>query len=148
MNRLLLLSLILISSTAYAGKTLDTEAVQLSAAAGNIPQQRQQIETKLGQVEYSELTKESRNELNLQFSALEILPAGSQEAISAETRINAILKKAFSDSKLVCTYVQTIGTNMKQRQCMTTAAKKRQYENTQRNLQNKDSQAVNTVTGN
>lgn len=132
MNRLLLLSFILLSSTAYAGKSLDTEAVQLSVAAGNIPQQRQQIETKLGQVEYSELTKESRVELNAQFAALDALPAGSQDALSAETRINAILKKAFADSKLVCTFETPLGSNRKQRTCMTVAAKTRFYNNTQR----------------
>jgi hypothetical protein len=132
MNRLLLLSFFLISSTAYAGKTLDSEAIQLSVAAGNIPQQRQQIETKLGQIEYSELTKESRNELNAQFSALETFPAGLQEVLSAETRINAILKKAFADSKLVCTFETPLGSNKKQRTCMTVAAKTRFYNNTQR----------------
>ncbi|MFY8061017.1 MAG: hypothetical protein ACOVMK_05685 [Arenimonas sp.] len=132
MNRLLLLSFFLISSTAYAGKTLDSEAIQLSVAAGNIPQQRQQIEAKLAQVEYSELTKESRNELNAQFSALDGLPAGSQEMLSAESRINAILKKAFSDSKLVCTFETPLGSNKKQRTCMTVAAKTRYYNNTQR----------------
>ena len=52
MKRLFLLSAVLVSSLAYAGKDLDREAIQLSVAAGNIPQQRQQIEAKLTQVHF------------------------------------------------------------------------------------------------
>lgn len=134
MKRLLLLSALLVSSLAYAGKSLDTQAVQLSLAAGNIPQQRQQIEAKLSQVEYSELTSENRQVLNAQFALLESSAAGP-EAKQAEARINGVLQQAFADSKLVCTYDYALGSNMKKRTCMTAAAKKRNYDVTQRNLQ-------------
>ncbi|MFZ9310786.1 MAG: hypothetical protein ACO24O_04710 [Arenimonas sp.] len=135
MKRLFLLSAVLVSSLAYASKDLDREAVQVSVAAGNIPQQRQQVEAKLTQVEYVELTKESRAILDAQFDLLEASPLTADQGLAAQNRINGILKQAFADSKLVCNYEQTLGSNMKKRTCLTMAAKKRNYDRTQRNLE-------------
>lgn len=132
MKRLVFLSAVLLSSLAYAGKSLDTEAVQVSVSAGNIPQQRQQIEAKLTQVEYAELTKENRAALNAQFELLQTTPLPADQGLAAQDRINGILKKTFADSKLVCTYETPLGSNKKQRTCITVAAKARYYNNTQR----------------
>ena len=132
MKRLFLLSAVLVSSLAYAGKDLDREAIQLSVAAGNIPQQRQQIEAKLTQVEYAELTKQNRADLTAQFDLLGTSPLPADQGLAAQDRINGILKKTFADSKLVCTFETPLGSNKKQRTCMTVAAKARLYNNTQR----------------
>lgn len=144
MKRLFILSAVFLSSLVHAGKSLDSEAVQLSVAAGNIPQQRQQIEAKLTQVEYTELGNENRAALNEQFTLLEASPLPADQALAAQNRINGILKQAFADSKLVCTYEQPVGSNMKKRSCVTAAAKKRNFDSTQRNLdmQKKPSNAI------
>lgn len=135
MKRLFLLSAVLVSSLAYASKDLDREAVQVSVAAGNIPQQRQQVEAKLTQVEYVELTKENRATLEAQFDILEASPLPADKGLAAQNQINGILKQTFADSKLVCTFEQPLGSNMKKRTCITAAAKKRNYDRTQRNLE-------------
>jgi hypothetical protein len=134
MKRIIFISALLASSFAYAGTPLDTQAVQLNLESGNIPQQRQQIEAKLGQIEYTELTSQDRQTLNEQFALLEASASGPN-AKQAEGRINGILQKAFDDSKLFCTYDKPLGSNMKKRSCMTAAAKKRNYDATQRNLE-------------
>ena len=126
---------LLASSMAYAGSSLDGEAIQFSLAAGNVSMQRQQIEAKLTQVEYTELTKDNRASLNEQFALLESSAVSGASAKLAEERINGILKQTFADSKLVCSYEKPLGSNMKKRNCMTVAAKKRNHENAQRNLQ-------------
>jgi len=147
MKRLLVLSAVLLSSLAYAGTTLDTEAIQLSLASGNVSMQRQQIEAKLGQVEYTELTKENRTALNEQFASLVGESVPSDAAKAAEIRINSILKQTFADSKLVCTYEKPLGSNMKKRNCMTVAARKRSYDATQRTLQGQKGDTVHVSGG-
>jgi hypothetical protein len=147
MKRLLVLSAVLLSSLAYAGTTLDTEAIQLSLASGNVSMQRQQIEAKLGQVEYTELTKENRTALNEQFALLVGESVPSDAAKAAEIRINSILKQTFADSKLVCTYEKPLGSNMKKRNCMTVAARKRSYDATQRTLQGQKGDSAHAPGG-
>jgi hypothetical protein len=134
MKHAFLISALLASSMAYAGSSLDGEAIQFSLAAGNVSMQRQQIEAKLTQVEYTELTKDSRISLNEQFALLESSAVSGASAKLAEERINGILKQTFADSKLVCSYEKPLGSNMMKRSCMTTLAKKRNYDATQRNL--------------
>jgi len=134
MKHACLFTALLASSMAYAGSSLDTQAVQLNLLSGNIPQQRQQIEAKLGQIEYTELTNQDRQVLNQQFALIESSAAGPN-AKQAEERINGIIQKAFDDSKLFCTFDKPLGSNMMKRSCMTAAAKKRNYDATQRNLE-------------
>ncbi len=147
MKRLLVLSAVLLSSLAYAGTTLDAEAIQLSLASGNVSMQRQQIEAKLGQVEYTELTKENRTALNEQFALLVGESVPSDAAMAAEIGINSILKQTFADSKLVCTYEKPLGSNMKKRNCMTVAARKRSYDATQRTLQGQKGDSAHAPGG-
>lgn len=147
MKCLLVLSAVLLSSLAYAGTTLDAEAIQLSLASGNVSMQRQQIEAKLGQVEYTELTKENRTALNEQFALLVGESVPSDAAKAAEIRINSILKQTFADSKLVCTYEKPLGSNMKKRNCMTVAARKRSYDATQRTLQGQKGDSAHAPGG-
>src|SRR5574343_503073 len=68
------------------------------------------------------------------FAALESKP----DDAAAVAGVNTVLKKAFADSRLVCTFEQALGSNMKKRQCMTAAARKRVYDTTQQTLQGRD----------
>jgi hypothetical protein len=147
MKHLFLFSALLASSLAYAGTSLDGEAIQLSVAAGNVPAQRQQIEAKLTQVEYSELSKDNRVALSEQFALLESSAAAGPGAKAAEDRINGILQQTFADSKLVCSYEKALGSNMKKRNCMTVAARKRSYDATQRTLQNQKGDSAHAPGG-
>ena len=147
MKRLVLLSTLLVSSLAYAGTTLDAEAIQLSLASGNDSMQRQQIEAKLGQLEYTELTKENRAALNEKFALLDGASVPSDAAKAAETRINSILKQTFAEIKAVCTYDKPLGSNMKKRSCMTVAARKRSYDATQRTLQGQKGDSAHVSGG-
>lgn len=138
--------LILMLSAGLIGGTVeavDREPVQLSAA-GDVSSQRELIEAKLVQPEYVELGKDGRAELNRHFAALESNPGDAEAAAG----VNAILKKAFADSRLVCTFEQTLGSNMKKRQCMTAAARKRTYDTTQQTLMGRDSNDSVHIQGN
>jgi hypothetical protein len=128
-------SLLLMSSVAWAGTPLDKQAIQLSVAAGNIPQQRLDINQKITQQEYAELTAEDRVVLNQELDSLESNALAGNDAVAAQNKVNGILTRAFADSKLVCTYEQALGSNMKKRQCMTVAAKKKSYDNTQKTIE-------------
>lgn len=127
----------------HMAEAADREPVQLSAA-GDIAAQRMLIEAKLAQPEYVELSKDGRAELNRHFAALESNP-GDAKAVAG---VNAVLKKAFADSRLVCTFEQPLGSNMKKRQCMTAAARKRTYDTTQQTLMGRDSNDSVHIQGN
>lgn len=137
MKRILILSILIFSPFANAGKDLDTAAVQLSVASGNVTQQRQVIESKLTQIEYKELTPANRQVLTDRFIDLESGAVKGDDALVAEKQINDILTKTFADSKVSCTFEAPMGTNMKKRVCMTAAAKQRSFELTQRDIQMK-----------
>jgi hypothetical protein len=137
MKRILFVSILIFSPFAYAGKDLDSAAVQLSVASGNVTQQRQTIESKLTQIEYTELTPANRNVLTNRFIDLESGAVKGEDALAAEKQINEILAKTFADSKISCTYETPLGTNMKKRVCMTAAARQRTFEATQREIQMK-----------
>ncbi len=135
MKILFFTSLLLMGSVACAGTPLDKQAIQLSVAAGNIPQQRLDINQKLTQQEYAELKAADRAVLNQELDSLESNALAGDDAVAAQNKVNGILAQAFADSKLVCTYEQALGSNMKKRQCMTVAAKKKSYDNTQKTLE-------------
>lgn len=107
------------------------EALQLNIAAGNVPGQIQAIQSAVNEPQYSELTAENKSTLNSQLAALQQGQLDSVGAAEAQNQINAILKQAFADSRMVCTFEKPLGSNMKQRNCMTVAAKKKQHQNTQ-----------------
>jgi len=143
MKRLVFVLMLSAGLIAQEAESADREPVQLSAT-GDITGQRKLIETKLSQPEYVELDKEGRAELDRHFAALESNPGDAQAIAGA----NAVLKKVFADSRMVCTYEQALGSNMKKRQCMTAAARKRTYETTQQTLMGRDSNDSVHIQGN
>ena len=135
MKIMLFTSFFLISSMSLAGNSLDKQAIQLSVAAGNISQQRLDINKKLTQTEYVEFTAANSLILNKELDSLESNMLAGNEANAAQDKVNAILAQAFADSKLVCTYEQALGSNMRKRQCRTVAAKNKSYDNAQKALE-------------
>ena len=143
MNRLFFVVMSVAALFANEAKSGDREAVQLSAT-GDVAAQRKVIEAKLAQPEYVELSKEGRAELDRHFATLESSPGDAQ----AVAGVNVVLKKAFSDSRLTCTFEQALGSNMKKRQCMTVAARKRVYDITQQTLQGREHNDSVHIQGN
>ncbi len=132
-----LLTLILVTGIAMAGQDLDKQAFQFSEFNGDIAAQVNVARAKIDQVEYKEMSSNSRQSLTDYFAVLQDAASSKQQASEAQANANTILAKAFSDSKLVCSYETQMGTNMKKRVCLTAAAKKRIYERTQTDLENR-----------
>jgi hypothetical protein len=132
--KFLFFALLLINTSITEASTVkDKQPIQFSLSAGNLSQQRLNINQKLQQPEYSELTQQNRIELNnlLDFSVSEELT--SNQAVVRQDKINNILRQAFAESKLICVFEKELGSNMKKKQCQTMAAKRRAFENTQLN---------------
>ena len=109
----------------------DKQAIQLSIAAGNISQQRLEINQKLSLSTYAELSQENRVELNQLLDSLLDDSLLGNVAIIKQDKVNNILKQSFADSKLSCKLVAEIGSNMKKKVCQTVAAKRRAYDRSQ-----------------
>lgn len=131
MKNFVIFSALLLASQIDVASARDASAVQLSLTAGNIAQQRLDINQKLTQVDYVEMTPDKRKVLDQSLDALEGGQLTSADALEAQNKVNEILKQAFADSKMVCTFEQPVGTNMKKKSCTTAGAKRRAYEKTQ-----------------
>jgi hypothetical protein len=135
MKYLVLFCLSLFLSTAAFAAKEKKQAVQLNIAAGDVPGQITTIKAKILEKEYVEMTASGKAELNRQFDALlggQLDPASS---IAMQDAVNSILTKAYADSRLYCTSQPVMGTNRKERACMTMAQKRATYEGTQLDLQ-------------
>ena len=123
--------LLLSSSICSIAASNDKQPIQLSIAAGNVFQQRLEINQKLSLPKYSELSQDNRVELNQLLDSLVANPLLGNEAIIKQDKVNNILKKSFADSKLICKLEAEIGSNMKKKVCQTAAAKRRAYDKSQ-----------------
>lgn len=134
MKNLILLYLYLaLSGVAFAAP--EKQAVQLNVAAGDVPGQIQTIQMKILEKQYVEMTASDKAVLNRQLAELKNGQLDVGATAAAQEQINAILKKAYADSRLYCKSQSVMGTNRKERACMTMAQKKATYENTQLDLQ-------------
>ncbi len=120
---------LLFASTAFAGS--GKEPAQLNIAAGNVPGQVQMIQQAIQEPQYVEMAAADKSALNGQLAALQQGQLDAVASLEAQEQVNAILKQAFADSRIVCTFEKPLGSNMKQRNCRTVAAKKKQHQNTQ-----------------
>ena len=130
MKIFLVLSLSLVFSGAAFAAT-EKQAVQLNVAAGDVPGQVQAIQTVILEKQYVEMTASDKAALNRHFSMLKNGELDAGAAVAAQDQVNAILKKAYADSRLYCKSQSVMGTNRKERACMTMAQKRATYENTQ-----------------
>jgi hypothetical protein len=137
MNKYFLLGLLMMSPSAFAGGDLDKQAFQFSEFNGDIAGQVKIARSKIDQIEYKELTSANRQVLLQKLDVLEGTSISKQQSAEAQASANDILAKAFSDSKLTCSFETALGSNMKKRICVTAAAKKRIYEKTQKDMENR-----------
>lgn len=124
----------LFAGSARAGEELDKAAVQFSIPAGNLAQQQQTILNDMADIEYQEMSNDARKLVREQMAAIVDGTLTGAAAIAAQDEINELLKEGFADSKLVCTRQKETGSVRITRVCMTAAAKKRQHEQTQKQL--------------
>lgn len=137
MNKYFLLGLLMMSPSAFAGGDLDKQAFQFSSFDGDVSSQVTVARGKIDQIEYNELTAADRQILLANLDLLQNPVITKQQSSEAQASANRIFAKAFADSKLTCTFEKPMGSNMKKRTCMTMAAKKRIYEKTQKDLENR-----------
>lgn len=132
---LLLLSFSAISAgSALAGEEHDKVAVQFSISAGNLEQQEQKILADMTDIEYKEMSNENRKHVRDHMAAIVDGTVTGSAAIAAQDKINKLLSEGFADSKIVCTRQKETGSVRITRVCMTQAAKKRQQEQAQKQL--------------
>lgn len=122
--------LFLTSITAVAG-TKD-QAIQLNIQAGNVPEQIQIIQKSILEPEYVEMTQAERLALQVQLDILQEGQIDPATAALSQDKVNLILAKGFSDSRLVCRVERKIGSVMNKRVCRTMASMKEDHEATQR----------------
>lgn|SRR5574343_375121 len=102
--------------------------VQLKLDAGDLPVQRNAILKAIDTKEYSELSSKEREELLGLLQSVDGAAAASGAPADAERRVNEILSRAYTDSKLYCRQIKEVGSNMSKRSCMTMGAKRRAAE--------------------
>lgn len=130
MLRAISVAFLLLATHAYAAEK-DKQAVQLSVSAGSVSSQKQLIESKIVNIEYQEMQNADRVELLTQLEAIDSGVATGNTILVYQENINTILKKAFADSKLICTNEMPTGSKRAVRTCSTIAAKERQQQNVQ-----------------
>jgi hypothetical protein len=104
------------------------EAVQLEASNTDLLAQIQIIERLLQMPEYIEITAADNSILESQLAALKQGSLDGAASLEARKQVNAILKQAFADSRLVCTTEKVPNSHMRMRYCQTVAAKKRESQ--------------------
>jgi hypothetical protein len=137
MKKMLFIGLLLMSASASAGTELDKQAFQFSSFNGDVSSQVSVARSKIDQIEYKEISVADRQTLLANLDLLQNPAVSKQQSSEAQASANAIFAKAYADSKLTCTYEKPMGSNMKKRVCVTAAAKKRMYDKTQKDLENR-----------
>jgi hypothetical protein len=131
--------LILPYSLSFAGEKIKAPvyktAPQLMVAAGNIPAQIDELELAIKTDQFEELTGLERVTLTSEFLFVEKEGISADEALKSQDTINKILLTGFENSRMVCKYEAVMGSNMKQKQCETYAARNAKIKQTQLNQQ-------------
>ena len=120
----LTLLLSLLWSIQALGANGKNEAVQLYASNVDLLGQIQFIERMIQMPEYIEMTVADKSVLNGQLDALKQGSLDVATSLKAREQVNAILKQAFADSRLVCTTEKAPNSNMRKRYCQTVNNKK------------------------
>jgi hypothetical protein len=142
--RLLALALVAFSFTAQA-KRDEAARLELSADAttATLAEQRASIEGAIKDTEdYVELRASDRKQVRdaMDQMATQLETAGTLAALSDTDRkallaqqdeVNAILKTAHGDSRLVCTREKEMGSNFRRSVCLTVAQRRRQADSAQ-----------------
>lgn len=153
MYRITMMALLLCLSGAAVAKT-EKSALQMDRQAP-VAGQVQQVEKALQAPEYAELSADDRSQIQQALARItqrmgdrqrvdELPPQVQAQVFNDQERVNQLLARAHDDSRQVCTYQRTTGSNMPKGRCLTVAERRRIEEkgkaliNDQRTFNNLD----------
>jgi hypothetical protein len=95
-----------------------------------------QVETALAAPDYAELSAEDRGQVQQSLSRIrqhmgerqtvqELPPQLQAEVFNEQERINTLLARGHEDSRQICKYERTTGSNMPKSRCLTVAERRR-----------------------
>lgn len=134
MYRITMIALLLCLSGAAVAKT-EKSALQMDRQAP-VAGQIQQVEQALQAPEYAELSADDRSQIQQALARItqrmgdrqrvdELPPQVQAQVFNDQERVNQLLARAHDDSRQVCTYQRTTGSNMPKGRCLTVAERRR-----------------------
>lgn len=134
MYRVTMIALLLCLSGAAVAKTEKT-ALQMDRQAP-VAGQIHQVERALQAPEYAELSADDRSQIQQALARItqrmgdrqrvdELPPQVQAQVFNDQERVNQLLARAHNDSRQVCTYQRTTGSNMPKGRCLTVAERRR-----------------------
>ncbi len=123
-----MLLLSLVASVPVLAESGNSEALQLDVTNADLLPQVQMIEYMIQMPEYIEIAAVDKSILKGQLAALQQGELDATASLKAQEQVNAILKQAFADSRLVCTVEKAPNSNLKKRYCQTVGAKKKESQ--------------------
>lgn len=134
MYRITMIALLLCVSGAAVAKT-EKSALQMDRQAP-VAGQVQQVEQALQAPEYAELSADDRSQIQQALARItqrmgdrqrvdELPPQVQAQVFNDQERVNQLLARAHDDSRQVCTYQRTTGSNMPKGRCLTVAERRR-----------------------
>lgn len=134
MYRITMIALLLCVSGAAVAKT-EKSALQMDRQAP-VAGQVQQVEKALQAPEYAELSADDRSQIQQALARItqrmgdrqrvdELPPQVQAQVFNDQERVNQLLARARDDSRQVCTYQRTTGSNMPKGRCLTVAERRR-----------------------
>lgn len=117
-----------------------TTQLSLDLAKPDAPAQIQAIQKAVhGDSDLSEMSVDDRNAVLAMTAEIvahlgesgALDPAAKDQSLADQVKINGLLAKGYQDSKMVCHAEAKTGSNRLERVCITAAAHRRQYEQTQ-----------------
>ena len=134
MYRIMTIALLLGLSGAVAAKP-EKVAVQMDRQ-GSVAEQMRQVETALAAPDYAELSAEDRGQVQQALSRIrqhmgerqtvqELPPQLQAEVFNEQERINTLMARGHDDSRQICRYERTTGSNMPKSRCLTVAERRR-----------------------
>ena len=143
MYRIMMIALLLGLSGAVAAKP-EKVAVQMDRQ-GSVAEQMRQVETALAAPDYAELSAEDRGQVQQSLSRIrqhmgerqtvqELPPQLQAEVFNEQERSNTLLARGHEDSRQICRYERTTGSNMPQSVCLTVAQRRKAQEDSRKAL--------------
>ncbi|MGB9102775.1 MAG: hypothetical protein WCC51_19270 [Stenotrophomonas indicatrix] len=101
-----------------------------------VAEQVRQVENALQQGDYNEISAEDRSQVQQALARItqrmgdrqtvqELPPQVQNDVFKDQERVNGILTRAHDDSRQICSYQRTTGSNMPKSRCMTVAERRR-----------------------
>lgn len=134
MYRITMIALLLGLAGSAAAKP-EKSVVQMDRQSP-VAEQVRQVEKALDDGDYSEISADDRGEVRQALARItahmgdrqtlqELPPQVQGEVFNDQERINTLLTRAHDDSRQVCQYTRTTGSNMPKSRCLTVAERRR-----------------------